>query len=596
MITFGVGEPWKIARAIVDGLPVSSDAAPFQDGVPLARLTTIGTGGPARALRRAPNAGRGRGRAACRTRAAASRSRPSGLGSNVLAADAGVDMLVLRLAGELADARVPRTTSSSPGGGATNAVCLHRGAGSGARRLRVRLRDPRDGRWWGADERRSLRQRLERDRGARARRDRGRIAVGSPPPSSGSRTASRTCEHGQVVAAVEYRLGPRDPAEIRAEVRELIERRKATQPTTKRTFGSVFKNPPGELGAGQMLERCGLKGYRHGGACISPMHANFIENAGDATTADCLALMAEARRRARETFGVELEHEVVLLGSRSTVRERHGVRPEPSVASLRIRGRSRRPRRRRAGWRAGDESKADRVPARARPRPSSAPAAGHRASASDLQRLIPSARSLATAVLIVVGAGSPGSARARRSVFSVRTSTSPEHLRVSPHRCGAPWRRCEARASSKSTSTRPCARWRRCRPLRAPGSTGPIRTRFASSSSPSEPVAVVRQGADAYLVAAEREGDGQRRAPRTGRRWRGSGSSEASSCTPGSRAEGDLQTPCAAVAPLAAAGFPGRVSSVTATRESLTLRLRSGLEIRLGDPLDVARSSRLRPG
>ena len=76
----------------------------------------------------------------------------------------------------------------------------------------------------------------------------------------------------------------------------------------------MFKNPPGELGAGAMLEACGLKGHQIGGALISPKHANFIENAGGATTADCLALMAEARRRAREQFGVELEHEVELLG------------------------------------------------------------------------------------------------------------------------------------------------------------------------------------------------------------------------------------------------------------------------------------------
>ena len=64
----------------------------------------------------------------------------------------------------------------------------------------------------------------------------------------------------------------------------------------------------------RMLELCGLKGHRIGGAVISPKHANFIENAGDATTADCLALMSEARRRAREQFGVELEREVVFLG------------------------------------------------------------------------------------------------------------------------------------------------------------------------------------------------------------------------------------------------------------------------------------------
>ena len=63
-----------------------------------------------------------------------------------------------------------------------------------------------------------------------------------------------------------------------------------------------------------MLEECGLKGHRIGGALISPRHANFIENAGGATSADAIALMAEARRRAYETFGVELEHEVRLLG------------------------------------------------------------------------------------------------------------------------------------------------------------------------------------------------------------------------------------------------------------------------------------------
>src|SRR5262249_60082028 len=91
-------------------------------------------------------------------------------------------------------------------------------------------------------------------------------------------------------------------------------RRKATQPVNKRTFGSVFKNPEHELGAGQMLEACGLKGYRIGGAQISPRHANFIENTGDATAADALALMVEARRRTLLEFGVVLEREVELLG------------------------------------------------------------------------------------------------------------------------------------------------------------------------------------------------------------------------------------------------------------------------------------------
>jgi UDP-N-acetylmuramate dehydrogenase len=63
-----------------------------------------------------------------------------------------------------------------------------------------------------------------------------------------------------------------------------------------------------------MLELCGLKGFRSGGAQISPKHANFVENAGGATSADCVAVMAEARRRAHVEFGVELQREVVFLG------------------------------------------------------------------------------------------------------------------------------------------------------------------------------------------------------------------------------------------------------------------------------------------
>ena len=119
----------------------------------------------------------------------------------------------------------------------------------------------------------------------------------------------------QVVARVEYRLAPRPPDEIKQTVADLVARRKATQPTNKRTFGSVFKNPLGEIGAGELLERCGLKGHRIGGAMISPKHANFIENVGGATSTDCVALMVEARRRARELFDVELEREVVFAGA-----------------------------------------------------------------------------------------------------------------------------------------------------------------------------------------------------------------------------------------------------------------------------------------
>jgi UDP-N-acetylmuramate dehydrogenase len=134
------------------------------------------------------------------------------------------------------------------------------------------------------------------------------------PEQLGLRYRHSDLRHGEVVAQVEFRLHPRPVEEIKSILADLQRQRKAAQPTNKRTYGSVFKNPEHELSAGRMLEACGLRGHRIGGAVISPRHANFIENADGARTADALALMAEARRRAWTTYGVELVHEVELLG------------------------------------------------------------------------------------------------------------------------------------------------------------------------------------------------------------------------------------------------------------------------------------------
>jgi UDP-N-acetylenolpyruvoylglucosamine reductase len=279
--------------------------------VPLARLTTIGTGGAARAFAQPSSLPELQAALAW----AAERGLPVatvGLGSNLLAADQGVDALVLKLTGELAALRVEGQHILA-GGGATNAVCLHnaRAAGLGGFEFAcaipgtagggVRMNAGAYGSDW--SEILSRARVVTADGG-------GWLSV----DDLGLSYRHSALPENAVVAEVEYRLTPRPPEEIKATVAGLIAQRKATQPTNKRTFGSVFKNPEHELGAGRMLEACGLKGHTIGGATISPMHANFIENAGGATTADALALMAEARRRARERFGVELEHEVRLLG------------------------------------------------------------------------------------------------------------------------------------------------------------------------------------------------------------------------------------------------------------------------------------------
>jgi UDP-N-acetylenolpyruvoylglucosamine reductase len=283
----------------------------IEHGVPLVRMTTIGTGGPARALARPRSLSELEG-VLRYAEAEGLEVVVIGLGSNVLAADEGVDALVVRLEGELAGAEAAGQLLVA-GGGAANAVCLHRARAAGLGGFEfacaipgtagggVRMNAGAYGRDWSDVVVRALVVSAEGS-GWRT------------PDELGLSYRHSALRPGQVVAQVEYRLEPSPPDEIKATVAELVARRKGTQPTNKRTFGSVFKNPPGELGAGAMLERCGLKGYRLGGAMISPKHANFIENTDGATSADCVALMVEARRRARELFGVELEREVVFLG------------------------------------------------------------------------------------------------------------------------------------------------------------------------------------------------------------------------------------------------------------------------------------------
>ena len=279
--------------------------------VALARYTTIGTGGPARAFAR-PETLDELARALAWAREEGLAVATVGLGSNLLVADDGVDALVLKLGGELASARIDGTRLIA-GGGAPNAVCLHRAreAGLGGFEFACAIPGTAGGGVW-------------MNAGAYGGDWAGVLARALVVDSDGTawRTADElglTYRHselrpGQVVAQVEFELRPRPVEEIKAMIAGLQRERKAAQPTNKRTYGSVFKNPNHELSAGRMLEACGLKGFRIGGAQISPRHANFIENADGATTADAVALMAEARRRAWEEFGVKLEHEVEFLG------------------------------------------------------------------------------------------------------------------------------------------------------------------------------------------------------------------------------------------------------------------------------------------
>jgi len=117
---------------------------------------------------------------------------------------------------------------------------------------------------------------------------------------------------GSVVCRAKIRLEQGQPAEVQEKCRQNLRVRRERQPRQP-SAGSVFKNPPGQA-AGRLLEEAGLKGLRVGGAMISTMHANFIVNCGNATSADILALIEKARGAVREKCGIDLELEIRLLG------------------------------------------------------------------------------------------------------------------------------------------------------------------------------------------------------------------------------------------------------------------------------------------
>jgi UDP-N-acetylmuramate dehydrogenase len=282
-----------------------------EEGVRLSKFTTLGTGGRARWFAR-PQSVEELVELLAWAEENGFPAAPIGLGSNLLVADDGFPGLALRLDGVLAAAKVGEGRLIA-GGGAPLAVCLHRTRAAALGGLEFVCAIPGTvggGIWmnagaYGSDIASVL---------AKAHVADARGARWLTPAQLGLRYRRSDLVPGQIVAGAEFRLEPRPEEDIRATVAEMQTQRKAAQPTNKRTFGSVFKNPEHELTAGRMLEACGLKGHRIGGAQISPKHANFIENAGGASSADALGLIAEARRRALGRFGVRLEPEVQLLG------------------------------------------------------------------------------------------------------------------------------------------------------------------------------------------------------------------------------------------------------------------------------------------
>ena len=285
---------------------------------PLARLTTVRTGGAGDFFARADSVERLVELLAW----ASDRGLEVGVvgsGSNLLVADAGFRGLVLKLEKDLTTierderrlvcgggARLPKAAATAAGMGLSGlefGVNIP-GTVGGAVRMNANA--------YGGD----LGRVLEWVEVATAEGAQRRV-----PASFEFSYRRSNLRPGEVVARASFALEPAEPQAVKATLAGMREQRLAAQPSGIKTFGSTFKNPsdPRAEGrtAGQLLEAAGCRGLTVGGARFSEKHANFVENMGEATTADVLALMEAGRDRVRERFGIELEAEVQVLGDPS---------------------------------------------------------------------------------------------------------------------------------------------------------------------------------------------------------------------------------------------------------------------------------------
>ncbi len=154
--------------------------------------------------------------------------------------------------------------------------------------------------------------------------DRGGAEIAAPRASMGFGYDDSRVQHtGELVRWAEFRVGRGEAAELRAAARRSLAFRKRTQPLGQASAGCVFQNPlPGDgplpdgvpRSAGALIDRAGLKGRRIGAATVSPLHGNFIVNAGGAAAADVRRLIEACRTTVAERFGLVLRDEVVYLG------------------------------------------------------------------------------------------------------------------------------------------------------------------------------------------------------------------------------------------------------------------------------------------
>ena len=284
---------------------------------PMSRHTTFQVGGPA-ALMALP-----RGEESRRVLETAFRCNVEpfflGNGSNLLVADNGYDGFVVKLAGTYREGEV-YTNELMVGG----AMLLSQAAN-------LALRHGLTGLEWAAGIPGTVGGAVTMNAGAyggeiaqvlhqvHAIGCDGRLEVVSNQECDFSYRHSAFSDGKRLILEAVFLLEPGDPAAIRAKMAELLARRKAKQPLEYPSAGSTFKRPAPlpdgtPVYAAELIDRCGCKGLKIGGAMVSDKHAGFIVNTGGATCADILALMEEVKKRVLAQTGIGLEPEVKTLG------------------------------------------------------------------------------------------------------------------------------------------------------------------------------------------------------------------------------------------------------------------------------------------
>lgn len=278
---------------------------------PMSKYTTVGVGGPARVMA-FPQSPSEVARVVRTALALSIPFVPVGKGSNLIVRDRGYDGIVIQMAEHMTRVKVNARTVWAQGG-ASFAVLSRKMTKAGRTGLEFGIGIPgsvggavrMNAGAFGGEVKDAL-------AGVRIVDESGRLRA---LPASRIQFAYRhtNIPARAIVVEATFRCAP---GAIRKDVYERSIGRKNTQPIWERSFGSTFVNPPGRYAA-ELIEGCGLKGTRRGGAMFSDLHANFIVNfEGKASAADVEGLIALAQETVKQKYGIDLKTEVIVIGNR----------------------------------------------------------------------------------------------------------------------------------------------------------------------------------------------------------------------------------------------------------------------------------------